>query len=461
MIVVVFVTTALCLVCSIVRAAHQIRHEVNPKSNPIVTLNSTTDHSSVTRRTKVVGSFVLERAMAGHGNIVYSVAYSPDGSRLVSGDGDGLIKVWDMENGGTLLHNLVGHDSTVSSVAFYNDRIVSGSWDKTVKVWDVVNGGGPLQTLVGHVGSVYTVVCSRDGSRIASGDRVGEIKVWKMGKDDDSGALLLTLREGHTRAVSSVAFNDDGSRLVSVSWDNSINIYDMENGGALLHTMVGDSRITSMAYNNGGSRIVSGDHIGSIKVWDAENGGTLLHTLVGHNKDVQSLAYKYDGSRLVSGSFDDTVKVWNMEDGGSLLQTLTIAHSYVTSVSFDNDGSRIVAGSYDKMVRVWKYVCPQGTYQRDGTCIKCPAGTFQALSGQLYCKKCFGTYQPNEEQTRCTVSNNKGGNISKVPIVVLLIINFLVTAWHCAKIYGWCLGCFSMKDMRTDFIEQEMTPVLG
>ena len=84
-----------------------------------------------------------------------SVAFSPDGRRIVSGSGD-TLKVWDATSGQETL-TLKGHAHSVTSVAFSADgrRIVSGSAGRSgtgpgvLKVWDASSGQETL-TLKGH-----------------------------------------------------------------------------------------------------------------------------------------------------------------------------------------------------------------------------------------------------------------------------------------------------------------------
>ena len=76
----------------------------------------------------------------GHTERVTSVAFSPDGKRIVSGSGDQTLKVWDAASGQETL-TLAGHTERVTSVAFSPDgeRIVSGSGDNTLRLWDATS----------------------------------------------------------------------------------------------------------------------------------------------------------------------------------------------------------------------------------------------------------------------------------------------------------------------------------
>jgi WD40 repeat protein len=94
---------------------------------------------------------------------------------------------------------------TVNSVAFSPDgtRIVSGSSDKSVRVWDA-STGAELKVLNGHTSAVYSVAFSPDGTRIVSGSSDNSVRVW----DASTGAELKVLN-GHTESVNSVAFSPD------------------------------------------------------------------------------------------------------------------------------------------------------------------------------------------------------------------------------------------------------------
>ena len=114
---------------------------------------------------------------------------------------------------------LKGHSASVWSVAFSCDgtRVVSGSKDKSICVWDA-SMGKLERILEGHSEPVLSVAFSRDGTRVISGSRDSSVRVWNMNTSEMDPVL------GHSGWVRSVAFSPDGIQLVSSSFDRSVRI---------------------------------------------------------------------------------------------------------------------------------------------------------------------------------------------------------------------------------------------
>ena len=83
-----------------------------------------------------VSKFKCLETLKGHSYSVLSVAYSPDGTKIISGSGDKTIKIWEA-NTGECLKTLKGHSETIFSVAYSSDgtKIISCSYDETIKIW--------------------------------------------------------------------------------------------------------------------------------------------------------------------------------------------------------------------------------------------------------------------------------------------------------------------------------------
>ncbi len=295
-------------------------------------------------------------SLKGHAGLEVSVAFSPDGARLATASNDGTAKVWDARTGplgrqfgaaDKPLLELEGHTGPVRSVAFSPDgaRLVTGSSDGTAKVWDA-RTGRPLLELRVNLTMVQGVAFSPDGRRLAISSNNKTAKVW----DAWTGQPVLEL-QGNTNGISGAAFSPDGRRLVSGSNDKTAKVWDARTGQPLLELKGHTNSVSSVAFSFDGTRLATGGLDQTANVWDGQT-GQLLRQLKGHAGFVNSVAFSPDGARLATASHDGTAKVWDPRTGKLLLDLKGHTH-WVSSVAFSPDGAHLVTGSWDKTGRVW------------------------------------------------------------------------------------------------------------
>lgn len=162
------------------------------------------------------------RALEGHSARVSSVEFSADGTRVISGSGDGTVRHWETDR--TSSKTLPGsHNGCVRSIVYSpgHGLIASAGDDQLVNVSDA-RTGRLLRRLAAHGSRVCAVALSPDGRLLASGDANGDVKLW----DVESGAELASLY-GHTNMVFSLDFDPSGDRLASGAADASVRLWNL------------------------------------------------------------------------------------------------------------------------------------------------------------------------------------------------------------------------------------------
>ena len=162
-------------------------------------------------------------AFAGHDRAVEAVAFSSDGTRIVSGDDGGTIRLWTLDGETPETPLLKLDKGGISSVAFSlnGNLIVSGSSDGTVRVLTVDGklAAGPFES---HGGRIRSVAFSPDGKRIVSGGDDGTVRLWFL-----DGKTATEWFNGHNNYVRSIAFSPDGKRIVSSADDGTTRLWNI------------------------------------------------------------------------------------------------------------------------------------------------------------------------------------------------------------------------------------------
>ncbi len=303
----------------------------------------------------------------GHTDVVRSVSFSPDGSRIATGSDDKSVKIWDLAAQEEILM-LNGARRGITSVAFSPDGTwiaACGPWDP-IKVWDV-NTGKEVLSL--EKGSSPDLSVSHDGTMIAA--CLNEFATVYNVKEGSIQRLSTTPR--HNAWISAVSFSPDGTRILTGCRDASIRLWDpsilVRTSG--LSVAVGvemawkevaelhghNGQVDSVSFSPDGQRVVTGSSDNTVRVWDLENGVELFR-FRGHTEGVSSVAYS-PGGTLIGSAGADAIKLWDAVADQKPL-TLRGHTSWISDVAFSPDGTRIASSSDDGTVRVWDAATGQG-----------------------------------------------------------------------------------------------------
>lgn len=301
--------------------------------------------------------------------------FHPDGDRVATGDDQGMIHVYDANNGESLFE-IDAHTQRITGLQFSPNGLylISGSQDTTMTLWNADNGER-IRDYIGHVGAVASVDFSADSARILTTtlDNLEDrsildrsVRLW----DTESGELLRSMREDGTGWLRGAAINPNATFAAVGSFDQNefgatIRIWDLRTGRVVRRITGHTDVITTIDFNPDGRTIVSGGWDRTARVWDITT-GTQIQRFDIHEDRLLDVAFNPDGTQILTTSGRDS----GVPDDGRALLTdlrdLSQLHvlrgheDWVYTVAYDANGSRIATGSGkleeatgDNTARIW------------------------------------------------------------------------------------------------------------
>jgi WD40 repeat protein/DNA-binding SARP family transcriptional activator/energy-coupling factor transporter ATP-binding protein EcfA2 len=270
-------------------------------------------------------------------------SFGGDGRMVVSGDFGGPVHLWEL-SGREL--TLPGDASGVPVAAAFSPdgayvASAGSSDDGPVRVFDVK--AGRSRTLRIPAFGKYAVAMGKP-ARVAVAGNAQAVGVFPIVLTDADGTHAQRLT-GHTDWIDALAFDQDGTHLVSGSFDGTARIWDLATG-KLVRTIHADAQtVRWVAYSPDGKRVVTAGADGTIRIWPVGGGDPVV--LFGHEGPVNTAVFNHRGDRIVSTGLDGTVRVWDAVGGDTLVVLVRHRGTDGAGAAFSPDDRYVVSSGVD------------------------------------------------------------------------------------------------------------------
>ena len=204
-----------------------------------------------------------------HQKPIFDIQSVPQKKELLVASEDGSASVWSLETL-TLLHKIQVSTDTVRaiSISTQNKQIAFGCRDNTVRIYDLEDYA-PIKTLSGHTLPVFSLAYQPKGNYLISGSRDAQLKIWNCKTFE-----LIKNIPAHLFAVNNIAFHPTEPYFATASMDKSIKIWGSND--FKLYKIISREKgfpvhrlsINKIVWSLDGSKLISVSDDKLVMIWD-------------------------------------------------------------------------------------------------------------------------------------------------------------------------------------------------
>ncbi len=285
--------------------------------------------------------------LQGHASKVTAVAYTADGSTLVTAGADQTLKIWNSASS-SLARTIELDDGAATAIAVEGVRALTAHGNGTVVLWDI-DRAEKLGAFKKVDLAVAAVAFIGGADRFAASYADGSISLW----DAATTSAPVHSFNAHDTAADALAFviTEKGPVLISGGRDLAVKMWDLDTFERVRTYRGQRDAVSAVAASAGGKTVASAGVDGKLRIWSARS-TRLLRSLSGHNGRANAIVFAPSGDVIASAGDDGKVRVWDYNRRRTP-KTLPSHTGAVTAIAFSPDGQRIASAGDDGMVRIW------------------------------------------------------------------------------------------------------------
>jgi WD40 repeat protein len=275
--------------------------------------------------------------LLGHKASLCTCAFSPKGDRIVSGDANGIVKVWDSRSGEELLTaGTAGGQLQIRTCRFSPDgtRIDVAFDNDVVQCWDAATGS-QLSFFDPARSDLTLLGISPHGTRAVAADTDGMVWLWEI----PSGEQIVFL--GERKHSGPWMFSPDGSRIIArASGLPALNLFSAVTG-TLIATLPNTDY--PVAFSRRSERLAAKPITGTVRVWDTADGREIAADLNVSGSKISAYALKPDGRHLAAISTEGDLTIVDARSGRNLATVDAHESGMVNGCLFSPNGDTLLS----------------------------------------------------------------------------------------------------------------------
>ena len=299
--------------------------------------------------------------------VLHGVEYSSDGRYLAIAT---KIGFWIYDTTTMTPRALWGTERGMFNVAtFSHDMrwIATGDQDGIVKVWDTQNGQCITKTDWGSTrnpNSLLHLHFSSDGQYLATSG-FGHSAVYKWGTNTDTPIMSCTIEDAEIKdyrrgyygdSCFPVSFSPVGNQFAYATAIDTITISDVDTGAEIAHFTGHDAPVHSAIFSPCGQYLATVTLDNEVQVWNIHNESVVMPPTT-YEGDRLRLAYTSDGTMRIANIYENKVQIWDVPQQEKL-DTFDSLGTTKTAARFSIDGTQFAIANTRGDLQLWKAESP-------------------------------------------------------------------------------------------------------